>query len=149
MIEKSGNIWEEKCDWLCITTNGVVMNNGRAVMGAGIALQAKQRCPDIDLILAKKIKEKGNIVHCLLKYENKWIIAFPTKNDWKHQSDIKLIEQSAKQLKEHYDKQVKKPVVCLPKPGCANGGLLWENVKKIIAPILVEDNFVIVDWKGR
>jgi len=147
MIETTGNIWDQKCDWLCITTNCVINKAGRCVMGKGTALQAKQRCPDIDLILAQKIKEKGNIVHCLLKYEDKWIISFPTKNDWRNPSDLDLIKSSAKQLKQHYNVQTKKPIVMLPRPGCSNGQLEWEEVKEVIAPILVEDDFVICDWK--
>jgi len=150
MKEITGNIWEQKCDWLCITTNGIVKNsgnsylNGEAVMGAGIAKQAKERYPDLPLKLGKKIKEKGNVVSCLGKRDGKWIISFPTKNDWKDKSSIELIKQSASQLKNYFDKQEVKPVVIIPRPGCANGGLNWEDVKKEIENILVDDNFLII-----
>lgn len=46
MHEIEGNIFEQKCDAICITTNGVTKldasGNLVAVMGAGIALAAKK-----------------------------------------------------------------------------------------------------------
>jgi len=147
MIEIVGDIWEQKCDWLCITTNGIVKKDGRAVMGKGIALQAKKRYPNIDRILAKKIRERGNIVSSLLRdHENeKWIISFPTKDDWKKPSSLKLIAESAKQLKQHFDDYNLKPLVMLPRPGCSCGGLEWKDVKQILLNILVDDRFIIID----
>lgn len=145
MIEVQGNIWEQHCDWLCITTNGIIRQDGKAVMGRGIALQAKQRCPNIDSILAKQIKTHGNVVAPLLKLNNKWILSFPTKHHWKNPSDLKLIKQSAKQLKQYFDKAKKKPIILLPRPGCANGGLNWQEVKKILEPILTDDNFIVIN----
>ena len=147
MIEIVGDIWDQQCDWLCITTNGIVKKDGRAVMGAGIALQAKQRYPNIDLILAKKIKERGNVVSSLVKDGKKVIIAFPTKNDWRDSSDIGLIIQSAEQLRKHFFNNILKPLVMLPRPGCSNGGLEWTEVRESIAPILDDDKFIIIDRK--
>ena len=148
MKEIFGNIWEQDCDWLCITTNGVVKKDGRAVMGAGIALQAKQRYSNIDKILAEKIRERGNVVSSLLKDGKKWIISFPTKNDWRNQSDIELIKQSAIDIKKHFDRMKNKPKVLIPRPGCSNGGLDWKDVKVVLEKILVNDQFVIIS-KGE
>jgi len=147
MIEIVGDIWDQKCDWLCITTNGMTKKNNRAVMGAGIALQARQRYTNIDLILGKKIKERGNVVSSLVKDGDTVIIAFPTKNDWRNPSDMDLIVQSAQQLKKHFDNNTSKPLVMIPRPGCSNGGLEWEDVKEKIGKILVDDRFIIVDRK--
>ena len=150
MIEIVGDIWEQKCDWLCITTNGIIDKRGSAVMGKGIALQAKQRFSGIEKILAKKIQEKGNIVSSLFYdiADQKWIISFPTKNDWRDKSDINLIENSAEQLKQHFDKYCSthknKPIVMLPRPGCSNGQLDWKDVKKVIEPILTDDRFILI-----
>jgi len=147
MIEIVGDIWDQKCDWLCITTNGVVKKNGRGVMGKGIALQARQRFSNIDLILGKKIKARGNVVSSLVKDGDRIIIAFPTKNDWRDPSDIDLIIQSAEQLKKHFKNNESKPLVMLPRPGCGNGGLEWEEAKEKISPILDSDRFIIIDRK--
>lgn len=49
MKETFGNIWElaKPYDGIVITTNGYVNKRGEAVMGKGIAYQAKQREPEI------------------------------------------------------------------------------------------------------
>ena len=56
MIEKKGNIFESNCSVICITTNGIVKANGEVVMGAGVALYAKNIFTSIPLIMGKKIK---------------------------------------------------------------------------------------------
>lgn len=147
MIEMVGDIWDQDCDWLCITTNGDIKKNGRSVMGRGIALQACQKYPNIDLILARKIKERGNVVSSLVKDGKKIIIAFPTKYHWRDKSDINLIAQSAEQLRGYFFNQKTKPLVMLPKPGCSNGGLDWDDVKEKISEILDDDRFIIIDRK--
>jgi len=139
------DIWQVECDWLCITTNGMIRNDGKAVMGKGIARQAKDRIPDIDIALAESITRKGNIVSVIGKHENKWIISFPTKHDWRDDSDINLIKQSSEQLKSHFDKQQTKPTVLFARPGCGNGKLIWSDVKAIIGQILTDDKFVVVN----
>lgn len=146
MQEKTGDIWEytRNCDWLCITTNGIVKKNGRAVMGRGIALQAKRRFPYIDLVLAERIRSRGNVVSPLVKAENYWILSFPTKHHWRTPSDIDLIRRSAEQLKQHFDEQEKKPLVVMPRPGCGNGQLEWSDVKRVIEPILDDPGFLII-----
>ena len=145
MIEKTGNIWDEPCDWICVTTNGMLRSDGKAVMGAGIALQAKKKYKGIDVTLAKKLKERGNVVSLIAKDGKKLILSFPTKHHWKDKYDMDLIRKSALQLKFYFNEAKIKPIVAIPRPGCRNGGLLWENVRKVLAPILVEDNFIVMD----
>jgi len=43
MKEVIGNIWNyyNKGNWIVITTNGTIKKNGEAVMGRGVALEAK------------------------------------------------------------------------------------------------------------
>jgi len=62
MKEITGDIWDfyEKGFWIVITTNGNVKDNGEAVMGKGIALQARQRYPLLPSMLGKGILEIGN-----------------------------------------------------------------------------------------
>lgn len=165
MIEITGNIWDQKCDWICITTNGEVKSNGRAVMGRGIAKQAVERFKNIDLELAKKIEKYGNTVQKLypgyftvveplnkeLHLTHIRIVSFPTKHEWRDKADLELIKSSVEQLYffwyENCQLSKKELKVCLPKPGCENGGLTWNEVKPVIEPILKSDNFVIVDLK--
>jgi hypothetical protein len=149
VIEYTGDIWEYPSDWLCVTTNGNVRNDGAAVMGRGIALEAKRRYPKLPHILAERILEGGNHVHPLGSFGGKLIFSFPTKNDWRDRSNLTLIQMSVRELL-YYHNSAKKlfghdyPVVAMTRPGCGNGGMNWPDVKAAIGPLL-SDKFVIVN----
>ena len=149
MIEIEGNIWDVECDWICIPTNGCIKRSGKAVMGKGFALEAKRKYKDIDIekALAKHIQQNGHVFGKLLQdsRSGKWICSFPTKNNWRYPASLRLIEHAAVQLKTAAAAEDEKPVVAMPRPGCGMGKLLWPNVKKVIGPILSDDNFVIVN----
>jgi ribA/ribD-fused uncharacterized protein len=130
-------LWEKDYEAICITTNGVVKADGTAVMGKGIALQAKERFSSIDKTLGTALKQRGNHVHCLCRKDGKYVLSFPTKNNWRDKSDIELIKQSCTELIKKMDEVGIKTCI-LPRPGCGNGGLKWEEVKKVIAPLLDE-----------
>jgi hypothetical protein len=135
-----GNIWTiHNPAPVCITTNGIIKNDGTLVMGAGIALQAKQRFPELPGKLADAVSQHGN--HTLYMPDEN-IFSFPTKHDWKDKSDLALIAQSATELLIITEK-VGFTEVYLPKPGCANGQLDWEDVKNVISVIL-DDRFTVV-----
>lgn len=146
----SGSIFEQPTgdnSALCVTTNGMIKKNGEAVMGAGIAKAVCQRYGNqVAITLAKKLKEKGNHTHALGYCKNKngkyLLFSFPTKHDWKDQSDINLIIQSANELVQLCNNMGIKSCF-LPRPGCSNGKLNWDTVKTSIAPIL-DDRFIIV-----
>lgn len=127
--EAVGDLWElgEDSDLICITTNGFIKTNGAAVMGRGCALEAKQRYPLIEFVLGRAIKEDGNRCHLLLAK----LCSFPVKHNWWEQADLELIERSAKELMDLVD-QLKKERVLLPRPGCGNGGLKWDEVKQVL-----------------
>jgi hypothetical protein len=139
---------------LCITTNGYVKKNGAAVMGAGVAKEAKERFPNIDIVLGKRITQFGNYVHFLKpvgrtkKGTPVELYSFPTKHYWYDSSCLKLIESSAEQLVSLYNKALddgNKPLIVLPRPGCGNGRLDWESqVKPILKPILEKPNFIVI-----
>ena len=62
MREVVGDIWDyhAKGHWVGITTNAVTKENGEAVMGRGIALQAAQRFPLLARQLGAKLRHDGN-----------------------------------------------------------------------------------------
>lgn len=128
-------------DAICVTTNGVVRKNGRAVMGAGCALSAKNKFPDIDLKLGKLIKQNGNIVQIIIT-NPKPIISFPTKVVFWEKSSIPLIEQSVLQLVKLTNEMGWKKVI-LPKPGCNNGGLDWISQIKPLLEQNLDERFII------
>jgi len=144
MIEIKGDIWSfwQSRQWVAITTNGIVKKDGTAVMGKGIALQAAQRFPDLPKQLALKIKSMGNCVFIFPEYR---VATFPTKTDWKNNSDLLLIGDSCRQLRQLlFIHSIEK--IFLPRPGCENGGLLWKDVKPVLESILIEDRFVVVEY---
>lgn len=91
MREKRGSIWkylEEPNTAICITTNASVTKSGEAVMGAGVARQAKERFPEIPkrlgLFLTMNAERFGvenetqwNIPYLI--WHEPMIFSFPTK----------------------------------------------------------------------
>jgi hypothetical protein len=138
-----GNLWDyHLLGPVCITTNGIIKNNGELVMGAGIALQAKQRFPKLPRKLADAVSQYGN--HAFyLPDEN--LFSLPTKNNWRDKSEIRLIARSCCELIEiiNNNAYLNFPQVYLPKPGCANGQLSWPVVSAVIGSIL-GDKFTVV-----
>jgi hypothetical protein len=132
-------------DAVCITTNGCVKKDGKAVMGKGIAYQACNLFPSIDEKLGSYIKEYGNRAFNLglWSFNGKHIrvFSYPTKYHWKDHSDITLIYKSAEQLMEMADK-FKPNKILMPPPGCGCGSLSWELVENWISLIL-DDRFVV------
>jgi len=147
LIERIADLWEEPCDARCITTNGFIKNNGKLVMGAGVAGQAQARYPLFPKIAGSVVKQYGNHVFPFSPEEMrtnllgeqpdsaKWFITYPVKHVWYEIADLDLIERSAHELMNVID-QLGLEKVLLPLPGCGNGKLLWSEVKPVIMPIL-------------
>lgn len=153
MLEKFGNIWDLAKDYdaIVITTNGYVKKDGSAVMGRGIAKEASWRYPDLPKRLGWNLGQEGNIPCAFTDYKP-YIITFPVKPafgpdgipGWLVRADINLIKESAIKLIETVD-WLELQKVILPRPGCGNGRLTWEQVKPIIEPIL-DDRFTVVTF---
>lgn len=139
MIEVKGSMWDADASHFCITTNSVVKYNGELVMGAGIALQAKLRFPELPILFAQHVKSRGNTPCAIRHSSGKYYVSFPTKHHWKDPSDITLIIKSAKLIAKHIPADAK---VAMSRPGCGNGGLAWETVKAAICDIL-DDRFTV------
>lgn len=141
MLEKHGDVFTYEADNLnilrCVTTNGVVKKNKELVMGAGIALAAKQKFPSLAKILGQLVLESGNHVYIIPEFQ---IASFPTKMDWKDNSSLELIEQSCQELVK---KSKDWDLIVLPRPGCSLGKLDWSQVKPILTKFL-DDRFVIL-----
>lgn len=150
MIEVTGNLWTYPADVRVITTNGTVKKNGECVMGRGCALEAKQRYPEIPKVLGRHLSGgKRNYPYWFpasVGICNLW--TFPVKHEWFQRADIALIRASAEIIASWVDMPDKFGVaainrVLLPRPGCGNGGLKWEDVKPILEPIL-DDRFHVI-----
>ena len=131
MIEIKGNIWDQQCTVICITTNGATRNDGAAIMGRGVALQAKQRNPGLEFKFGTLINEVGNIFQVTEEMDNLRTLAiFPTKYHWKERSSRILIAESVLFLREFAIK-IPHAIIILPRPGCGNGGLSWEGISSL------------------
>ena len=161
------NLWHiDKVDAIGITTNGFVKCNGCAVMGRGIALQAKQRYPGIDRRLGELLRQNGN--HVQIVWEKPTIFSFPVKPAsfkcrsldeivsharYKYRigdvvpgflsvARLDIIERSARELVELSDKMGWMRVA-LNFPGIGAGELKTDDVKKVVEPIL-DNRFVLL-----
>jgi hypothetical protein len=145
MKEIFGDLFEQKdADAICITTNGSVKKNGKAVMGRGCAREANRRW-NCSKILGKAIKECGNVPMIFRRTEGYAVVSFPVKHRWWEKADLNLIRGSAKRLVELVNYHGWKKVI-LPRPGCGNGKLDWKDVKPILEPIL-DDRFYVITHK--
>lgn len=144
MKEIKGDILNEmfNYDFVCVTTNGILRNNGYNVMGAGVAKAFRDKFRGIDKLVGQKIREKGNIVNCIMEINGCTVLTFPTKHHWKDKSDIKLIKQSAVQLMRYLNISDKN--VLLPRPGCSNGGLNWERDVRPVLEEILDDRVTII-----
>lgn len=124
---------------ICVPTNGIIQLNGCLVMGAGVALQALDKFNDIDKILGKWVRKHGNIP-CVDTINS--LISFPTKNDYRDKSDLKLICRSAVQI-QWAASYLGIHNVYLPLVGCGLGGLEPSVVAAQLQRLL-DDRFTMV-----
>lgn len=155
MIELEGDIWkdwesevgEESFVWRVVPVNGSRNERGQAVMGRGIAKQAQMRFPTLRTELGMAIRQGGN----QLRYDGKkGLILFPVKHHWDQRADIQLIRKSCQELVEMFDqvhpRDAASWVVLMPRVGCGNGGLRWEDVEPILYRELgpIQDQIILV-----
>jgi hypothetical protein len=143
-----GNIWDFHNDgkWIIITTNGIIKNNGEAVMGTGIALETAEKFPKIPKKLGDKIKQKGNLPFLFL---DEHIITLPVKNDWKEKADLKLLEHSVAILSEAQkilEIRGYTENIYMVWPGCGAGGRTKKEVRPILEKYL-SDKFIVCELK--
>lgn len=143
MIEITGNLFDyinEDNAAICITTNGTIKKDDKAVMGRGCALEIKKHYPDIDKHLGFVLKKYGN--HTCRMYYN--IFTIPVKHNWFEKADIELIKRSLNELVDLVPPEFSE--IIIPRPGCGNGGLSWNFVKEEIKDILKDDKFMVIDY---
>ncbi len=140
MLETTGDIWAHRIATKCITTNGYIRRGGCAVMGRGVALQAKSLHPSLPRELGTRLATSGNHVFYFQSFE---IVTFPVKRNWWDVADLALIALSCMELQEvfRYNAGVKE--IVMVRPGCGNGQLNWSTVKPLIAQLL-DDRVTII-----
>ena len=145
MQEAKGNLWTFPAQARIITTNGTVKKDGTCVMGRGCASEAKSKYPDLPLMLGQAISGLGNEAFWFpMPSANEPLISFPVKHNWWEKADLKLIQQSARKIVSMRALEHMVAIV-MPRPGCGNGGLKWEDVKPVLEPIL-DDRFIAITF---
>ena len=117
-----------------VITNTV---NTEGFMGKGIALEYKKRFPKMYEAYKKKCISGeltvGNLM--LYKEDRRWILLFPTKKEWRRKAQIEYIEAGLSKLADNWDR-LGIHSIAMPKLGCGNGGLEWNDVKSMIKKYL-------------
>jgi hypothetical protein len=147
---RTGDMWTayEGADLFLITTNSTLRKDGVLVMGRGIARQAKERFPGLDVVLGAQIQTicgSQGIYGLLIspRWPKARLGAFQVKRHWRQSADLALIEKSTTALMHwvtcHADRQV-----CLNFPGIGNGRL----PRTAVLPILqhLPDNVIIWEY---
>lgn len=163
MQEAKGNIWDfpeqYKVDALCILTNMTVKRDGNLIMGGGQALEAMNRYPLLPKLFGreytnrtrngKNLDEIDPII-ALPGADHEWTISFPTKYEPRLNSDLGLIERSARSLVKFADGleggKYALESILLPRPGCGLGGLNWEKQVRPLLNDLFDDRFLVLTF---
>ncbi len=111
--------------------------NTVGVMGKGVALEFKNRYPDMfqcyKALCDEKKLDVGKLV--LWKKSSKWVLLFPTKKHWRNPSKMEYIEKGLIKFVENWDK-LGANSIAFPRLGCGNGGLDWEEVRPLMEKYL-------------
>ena len=145
MKEIKSNVWDllDEQSVVCILTNNMILSNGKNIMGGGIAKEASDRNPGLELIVGNAIKYNEYLIG-IDNTTKAQMFRFPTKGDVWEKSEFGLIADSLYHLKE-YAIQNPNLKIYLPRPGCGLGGLDWEDVKELCESYLRDlDNVYIV-----
>lgn len=126
-----GDIFSSPAQVLVNTVNTV------GVMGKGIALEFKNRYPEMfstyQKICDDKLLDIGKLL--LWKKDEKWVLLFPTKKHWRSPSKLTYIEKGLEKFLNTYE-DLGIESIAFPRLGCGNGGLNWEDVRPIMEKYL-------------
>jgi O-acetyl-ADP-ribose deacetylase (regulator of RNase III) len=123
-----GDILKSKAQTLINTVNSV------GVMGKGIALEFKNRFPDMyeDYVhRCQRGEVKPGLPYLYKTLFPPQIINFPTKDHWKSISKLSDIDRGLQQLVERY-REWGVTSLAIPPLGCGNGQLEWRVVGPLI-----------------
>lgn len=143
MHEVVGDLWVEHAagEVVAVTTNGMVTKSGKSIMLRGCARQAAILYPELLKIHGALLINHGNHVFDL----GRRVISFPVEEDPYQNPDIRLIEQSCKELVSlvnHKDWQK----IVVPRPGCGGGGLSWVDVGPVLKEYF-DDRFYVISME--
>lgn len=137
-----GNLWDGPEEIKCITTCGNIDKGGQLVMGAGIALQAKEKYPGLPTYAARRIYNHINKNVALYGFvicqtdENyspqNYIGLFQSKLNWWDNSGLALIGHSVIEMNKELQLWDDIKSFSLNFPGIGYGGLNRNEVLPIL-----------------
>jgi len=148
LITTLNNIWDLQGNyWIVIPTNIGWKSNGENVMGAGLALQAAIKYPELPYIYGQCCKRRDT--SNLMIYPPEGLIMFPVKPlnyqfphlSWQGDASIDMIIESCIQLNR--TKLSDNRSIALPLVGCGNGRLKKEDVMPVLHRHL-DHRFILV-----
>ena len=137
MKEQTCNLWTTRADYRCIPTTGATNPDGTAMLSSGIAAEAARQFNGLDVDLGRLLTSSGNHVHRL----RPGLLSFPVQQFAWAKPNLQIIGRSARELMAI----VGDSLTLLPRPGCDEGGLPWEEVAKVLADL--PDNIIVVVHK--
>ena len=111
------------------------------VMGAGLAEEFKQRFPEMYRYYKTECFNRrlgpGKCQPCSLPAEtgHRFAINFPTKYHWREDSELWMIEDGLRHLRDIVQTRAIKSIA-IPMLGCGFGGLKWDIVRPYITEAL-------------
>jgi len=141
IIEKKGNIFTTQCDVIVNAVNCV------GVMGAGIAYEFRLRYPDMfkkyKILCINRELDIGKL--WIFSSEDKKILNFPTKYDWKYPSKEEYLHKGLQKFVETY-RQRGITSIAFPLLGSQKGGLTSERSLEIMKQHLKKCDIDIEIW---
>lgn len=126
---RSGDLFQSEAQTL---TNAV---NTVGVMGKGIALGFKKRFPKMYEDYSRRCERDevalGKPYLFKETMSEKWILNFPTKENWRNRSSLSSIQDGLAYLREHIH-EWGITSLAVPSLGCGLGGLEWTVVGPVI-----------------
>ena len=135
MILEKGNMWDSFGKGIfMITTNPIIKRDGSVVMGRGIALEAKTKFPELPYKFGDRLKENKAVpfVDYIAHFDNTPIWYFMVKSHWNYPADLKIIENSVKDLIECIVQENNTLRFDLNFPGIGNGKLCRDDVLPLL-----------------
>ena len=140
IIDKTGNIFDSKCEVLVNPVNCV------GVMGAGLAKQFKKKYPKM-FEYYKRICSQGFFAlgdYIYWDGEGRKVLNIATKNHWRNSSSLSGIIKGLKNfVKSEYVKEGEIKSIAFPMLGCGFGGLREREVYNSMVEILSEIDIIV------
>lgn len=118
LTETTGDIWSY------VPTHRIIIpTNQLGVMGAGLALAAKQYYPGIQTAYQQALKAQHDKASPWMSLDYPDVILAPTKRHWKDKSRLDDVADILKKLS-----LLSPGPFAIPEMGCGLGGLRWAQV---------------------